>query len=368
MDPTDGLLDDLDAQRRFVRDRAPVYAHLLALLPRVLPRERLRKAWEGRTFGAWYERPLLILGALRDDALEEGPTHPLFGVIGGGTSADAEGPAPDPPEESAVTVEALEAALAAHRPMWEKLAHRHLQTNETSRAVAWLWPAHLVATVDPAASLRLVEVGASAGLNLVADALPRIWTRSDGGALTVDPLPEIEERVGYDLRPLDVDQEASARWLRACVWPGQEDRARRLDQAIDAWRSSSPRPKLVQATAGNVPEGLSRPVPPGTRCLVFQTILRDYLPAGERARYEEGMRSWLDSTPGRALWVELEVTEAAREGGPPAAITVHLADGDFRIATCSPHPKELAVDRRAVEALTARLETRDPTDPTRETG
>jgi len=357
-DPLGGLLDDLESQREFVQDRVPVYARILELLPEVLPRGRLARAWEGRSFGAWYERPLLILAALRDDALEEGPNHPLFRFIG----ASDESAAGTETATSGMLLEALEPG----RSVWDKLRRRHVQTNETSRAVAWMWPAQLIRGADPSRRLHLFDVGASAGLNLVADALPRIWTRPDesgGGngnrlgdepSLPVDPLPEIATRRGYDLRPLDPDDEESARWLRACVWPGQEGRLRRLDRAIDAWRSTDPRPELIQASAEEVPNRL--PEEENGWMLAYQTVMRDYLSAEEWDRYATGMRRWVESYPGRrALWVELEVEEAAREGGPPAAITVHLPDASLVLATCEPHPKRLDVDHEAVAELVRRV-------------
>ncbi|MFP3948740.1 MAG: DUF2332 family protein [Longimicrobiales bacterium] len=363
-DPLRGLLDDLESQRRFLENRVPVYARILGLLPEVLARERLAEAWQGRTFRAWYERPLLILASLRDDALEEGRAHPLHGAIGTGAGAGAA--AGIGTAAKTVGPDALRTALEPGRPVWDKLRHRHVQTNEASRAVAWMWPAHIIHGTDPERPLHLFDVGASAGLNLVADALPRIWTRSvrqgepdrdeeggEGAALSIDPLPEIASRRGFDLRPLDPDDEESARWLRACIWPGQESRLRRLDRAIEAWRTTEPRPELVRATAGDVPKRL--PTGEGGWMLAYQTVMRDYLSPEEWDGYSTGMRRWLESSPrGRALWVELEVVEAAREGGPPAAITVHVADRSLVVATCEPHPKRLDVDDQAVEELVRR--------------
>ena len=57
-----------------------------------------------------------------------------------------------------------------------------MKTNETSRALAWLWPASLA---GGGRRIALADVGASAGLNLVADALPNPWTTEDGSPLEV---------------------------------------------------------------------------------------------------------------------------------------------------------------------------------------
>jgi hypothetical protein len=91
-DPLSGLEPDLEAQRRFVSERAPAYTRLLELLADALAdkslRDRLRDAWSGRSFGAFYERPLLLLAALRDDALAEG-TRPKRSL---GTRTESDGP------------------------------------------------------------------------------------------------------------------------------------------------------------------------------------------------------------------------------------------------------------------------------------
>ena len=39
-------------------------------------------------------------------------------------------------------------------------------------------------------------------------------------------MPEVVARVGVDLDPVDVTDADDARWLRACVWPDQRERAR----------------------------------------------------------------------------------------------------------------------------------------------
>jgi hypothetical protein len=352
---SDRLHEDLRSQGEFLADRVPVYGRLLDGLVRSLDHglaPRLEGAWQSRTFRAWYERPLLLLAALRDDALREGPTHPLHAQLVGG----------DPRVDAAALTAALDPGRAH---LWHTLAHRHMQTNEPTRAVAWLWPAHLISRVDPGAAIALYDIGASAGLNLVADKLPPVWTCEEGGdPLALAPLPPIVSRTGFDLRPLDVRDPDEARWLRACIWPGQTGREARLAAAIEAFRAldgAPDQPTLHQASAGDVPGRLPTDAGPGRRSLAYQTIMRDYLDPAELARYQEGMRRWLSSTPpGRALWVELEVTPEAPKGGRPAAITahVHTAHGDIRslvLAHCEPHPRVVQAHASAEAALVGLL-------------
>ncbi len=353
--PPGTLRQDLADQRAFVRTRVPVYAHILGLLEAELDRgleQRLRAIWRERRFGAFYERPLLLLAALRDEALREGEAHPLWRAI-----AHAE------PDAGAADATAVRDALAPDRKrLWRNLAERHVQTNEPSRAVAWLWPARIAARAAGPRPLALFDVGASAGLNLVADRLTPMWEHDDGSPLQVAPAAPVDRRVGFDLRPLDALDEEDARWLRACVWPGQADREARLEAAISAFRILQPEagaPRVRSTPASHVP-GLLPRGDDGRLALVYQTIVRDYLPPDEWEAYRSGLERWLDDRPaGSALWVELEVTDAARNGGPPAAITAHVraAAGprSFVLAHCEPHPRRLQVHVDAVEAFRSAL-------------
>jgi hypothetical protein len=336
------LAEDLEQQKNFLAERVPVYGRILELLMSVAPLDRLEETWRHRTFEAWFDRPLLLLAALRDDALEDGSSHPLSRAIGSGADVDS------------ATPDALRAALAPDRSVWRKLRDRFVQTNETSRAVTWLWPAHVIGSAHPGTSLQIFDIGASAGLNLVADRLPRIWTHN-GAPLPIDPLPRLAQRCGFDVHPIDVTNEEDARWLRACIWPGQAARQARLEEAIAAWRLMTRRPELVVSRAGDVPAQLPRETP--DRLVAYQTVMRDYLTAEERARYESGMRAWLDALPaGHAFWIEMEVSPGVRTGGPSADIVVHARGGeDFVLATCDAHPTAVTVFNQAVHAFRAKL-------------
>lgn len=349
-DPLHGLEKDLAEQREFMRTRAPVYATLLELMPGALDagaQARLRNAWRERTFGPPYERPLLLLAALKYDALAEGAAHPLWDTL----AAD---------EPRAAGMPGLSAALGADRErVWQALETRYVQTNETSRAVVWLWPAHLLARVEPDCSVDLFDLGASAGLNLVADRLPSMWEEPDGAALGLEPLPSIGRRTGFDLRPLDVRGDDDARWLEACVWTGQGERAARLAASIGAFRAD---PATVErATAADMPGRLPPGTQDGPRAIAYQSIFSGYLEADERRAYHDGMWQWLaGSAPGSALWTELEVRKQFKDGAPPAAITAHFVDGagarrSLVLALCEPHPRVIHADQSAVRELVAAL-------------
>jgi hypothetical protein len=352
---TAGLDEDLSRQREAMGGRSAPYERALRLLPEVLasPAGRfVEAAWEHRRFPAWWDRPLLLLAALRDDALAEGAPHPLF-----------EGFAAPDPDPGAVSAERLAAALdGTHDGVFDALAHRGVQTNDASRAIAWLWPAAIARADDGGRRLAIAEIGASAGLNLVADALPPLWVASDGGPLELARDARPVARLGLDPAPLDVFREADARWLYACLWPGERARAQRLEASLAAFREARIRPDapvILPVTATMVPARLDllSGAETGALVLAYQTMLREDLEPGERAEYEDGMREWVAShPPGRCLWIELEPATGRLDRPSPAALVAHVRSpwGEVReleLARAAQHPLRIEVRRPEVEEL-----------------
>jgi hypothetical protein len=377
MEPRRGLdrfADDAQGWRAAVGPRVPAYDRLLeaAVELAVAPadpaeraaRERLEAAWRERRFAAAYDRPLLLLASLRAEAFRAGAAHPLHAAIAG-----------EPPRPEAATRGAVAEALAeAPARLFVDLATRWVQTNETSRAVAWLWPAALAGAGGGARLLALADVGCSAGLNLIADRLSAPWLDAGGAPLPVGRDLTIVARRGFDARPLDVRRAEDAAWLRACVWPGETGRLARLNQAIAAFvaelRAPAP-PELDAADLGDVPgrlDALAGALPPGALLLAYQTVVRDYLPPEARAAHAERVRAWVAAGGAETrVYVELEAAPdpwQSATGGTEAqrtamALTAHVrgVSGEAEalvLARCGYHPSLVVPDARAVAAFVAR--------------
>jgi hypothetical protein len=270
----------------------------------------------------------------------------------------------DPPDPAALTAEAVAASLDRDRQraaVWHSLTRRSVQTNEVSRAVAWMWPAALL--VPAGTPIGLLDLGASAGLNLVADSLGVGWT-AGGAPLAAGAAGPIVDRRGFDRAPLDVTRDEDATWLRAYIWPGERERMERLDRAIARFRAAvaGPAPPVLETIeASDIPARLRELTASGPEFwLGYQTVMREYL-AGSREVYLSGMRDWLAALPrGRALWVELEAPDQGATRQRPAALIGHArgASGaviDAVLARCEYHPIDLAPEPDGIAALRSAL-------------
>jgi hypothetical protein len=86
----------------------------------------------------------------------------------------------------------------------------------------------------------------------------------------------VRNRVGIDLDPVDVTTDEGAMRLRSFVWPGQEGRLERLDQAIEAVRRTPPR--LIPGDLVEVLPTLLAARDLTVLTIVFQTAVLGYLP------------------------------------------------------------------------------------------
>ncbi len=299
-------------------------------------RDVLTAAWAARDFWSPFERPLLLCASLRDDALAD-PNHPLAKAIGEGATGKDE-----------VTREQIEASIDLGN-FRQAIIHRAVQTNETSRAIVWRLALKFFERDGP---IALVDLGCSAGLNLIADRLAISWPDDHGQTIALTPTDRLVARIGLDRRPIDVSDPLEARWLRACLWPGQNDRLSRLDEALARGRRARELGELELANveAHEMPDFLERLMmkQPKLRVLAMQTAFIDYLAPEVRKTFETGMRSWLAKYPSRASFVELgaptqSITSASTHRPHTAEIRLHRGTTTRALAGCDWHPTEVTL-------------------------
>jgi hypothetical protein len=179
----------------------------------------------------------------------------------------------------------------------EFVREQGVQTNEVQRS--WvLVPLFLrVAERTGAEVVDLVELGPSAGLNLVWDRYRCVYEAGAWGPADARLTLTAEERgrvpaglferelavrgrIGIDRAPVDVTKDAKARLLKAFVWAGQEERLERLDRAIAAVRADPP--ELVEGDFVELLPEVLASQPGDVLTVVFQTAALGY--AGEEGR------------------------------------------------------------------------------------
>lgn len=174
-------------------------------------------------------------------------------------------------------------------------ARRYTQTNEARRCVALL-PAVWMSGLD---RFHLVEIGASAGLNLALDRYRYRWgdvewgtspLLLEAGSRGADPQPRpvaVGRRIGLDVNPLDPRDPDDRAWLEALLWPEDPDRRSRLRAALDITAGLD-----IEMVAGDasitLPEVLDT-LPAGEPVVVMDSFTLNQLTPEQRSALEEAV-------------------------------------------------------------------------------
>ncbi|MGI8664817.1 MAG: DUF2332 domain-containing protein [Jatrophihabitans sp.] len=167
------------------------------------------------------------------------------------------------------------------------------QTNEPGRSAALLVGIFDVVRRSGRSRIRLLELGASAGLNLLVDRYligGQDWTAGPVDSplrLTsavigaVEPIDyTILERRGCDLAPVDAGSPEGRLRLTSFVWPHDLHRHERLRAALAV---AAENPVTVDAAPAShwLSQQLSSSGPAGTVTVVWHSVTRQYWPAEE---------------------------------------------------------------------------------------
>jgi hypothetical protein len=182
----------------------------------------------------------------------------------------------------------------------ELISTRLVQTNEVRRC-GCLLPAFMhVAQQAPDQSLALIEIGASAGLNLLWDRYGYDYgegrrcgdpyspvqivcrLHGDRQVLLPEALPVVATRIGLDLNPIDVRDPDAALWLRALVWPDEAGRAELLQWALQVAQQNPP--QLLAGNALDLLPAVLATIPADQTLYVFHTHTINQFPPEARAR------------------------------------------------------------------------------------
>ena len=247
--------------------------------------------------------PPLLLAAVHY-LLLEGREHPLADVFEGRSDAD---PAPL----------FLDLCRARADDVATLLATRRIQTNECGRS-AVVGPALTWLAAPSGQPVALVDVGASAGLNLLCDQFRLDYGEHGATGPTDSPvwvdcrviagrppiaerLPPMAARVGIDRSPVDLGDPDDVRWLLACVWPGTG----RLERTAAAMRLAQADPPYVAAgDADEVLPGVISDLPDRSMVVVVTTWAFAYFLVEDRRRFVELLATLSHRRP--VAWLSAE--------------------------------------------------------------
>ncbi|MDB5708507.1 MAG: hypothetical protein JWL96_577 [Sphingomonas bacterium] len=201
------------------------------------------------------------------------------------------------------------------------------QTNEAGRSAA-LMTGLLEIARRHGPNIEILEIGSSAGLNLLIDRY-----RFDLGGVAVGPAdapvtirpewrgpppPDVPIHIvslrGCDVAPMDAADPAVGARLAAYVWPEAVERVARLNGAIAMVREKPVR--LERADAADWVEArLAEPQPEGATRVLMHSVVWQYLPASVAARIKTAMeQAGAHATPERPLaWVIQEPDRAVAQ-------------------------------------------------------
>ncbi len=264
---------------------------------------------------------LRLLGGAHALALSgQAPELAAFYPSAGGTVESA----PGSPRAWA----ALRCTFAEHADVIRTWLDHPPQTNEVGRAAALLGGLRHIAA-EERLPMRLIEVGASAGLNLRAD---HFFVPGDAGSFGTPDSPvvlaggwqgeappkshiEVIERVGGDLAPVDPTTAGGRLRLTAYVWPDQADRLSRLRGAF-VLAEEVPAELRAESASGTLAR---TELVPGTWTVLWHSIFRQYLSDAQRAELTSGVAALGATATSSARFAYLYL-EQSRAGGCPVTL------------------------------------------------
>jgi len=278
-------------------------------------------AWNGDLSARSQSVPLRLAGA-------------FHGMVLDGTSPDLSAVYPPNTVDDDTLWTALDQAMTRHAGRIDAWLNNAPQTNETARSATLIAVGHWL-TDRFSRPLRLSELGASAGLNLMWDHFalqtPNALLGSPESTVALTPdwrgqpatkaAPKVIERRGVDLNPLDPKTDELR--MLAYIWPDQDDRLSRTRAAIKLAKA-----KVDKGDAADWLETRLKDTRPGTCHMLYHTIAWQYFPDAVQQRCthlieQAGARATMD-TP--LAWFGMEADGTT----PGAAMTLRLWPGDLR--------------------------------------
>lgn len=178
---------------------------------------------------------------------------------------------------------------------------RLVQTNEVRRC-AYLYPSFCMIHAIARKPLALIEIGTSAGLQLLwdqygycydgnrtygnrqSDLVITAEIRGDQVPFLLENSPPVTTRVGVDLHVNDLSDPDDYLWLRALIWPEQQERIERFDQAAKRVKQHAPR--LIEGNGVTLLPDIAASISKESALCVFHTHVANQFTTQDKAALE----------------------------------------------------------------------------------
>ena len=185
------------------------------------------------------------------------------------------------------------------------LQEKLVQTNEVRRC-SYLFPAFQYIYNITKKPLALIEIGTSAGLQLLWDQYSYSYgtgvaygnrestlhitaeIKGDNAPNLQDYIPPVASRIGIDLHPIDLKDDDNVLWLKALIWPEHHERRELFEKAAKIVKANEIR--LIKGNGVEMLDELSKEVSSEYAICVFHTHVANQMPAGVRNRLLEKVK------------------------------------------------------------------------------
>jgi hypothetical protein len=216
--------------------------------------------------------------------------------------------------------QALDGVLAAFSADLRAAVARPIQPNEVGRSAALLVGFHVVRRLSDL-PLRLLELGACAGLNLLWDSFryagynwswgPRhsavvLDSHYGAGTPVLSERVEVVDRLGCDIRPLRFDRTSDIIRIKSWMWADNAQRRfKQLDAACGIAAASNFSVQECSAGSWLAQQHLAAK---GAATVVYHSIMREYLSPHEQVRISEMLNDAAERATADAplAWLQLE--------------------------------------------------------------
>lgn len=174
---------------------------------------------------------------------------------------------------------------------------RYIQTNEVRRC-AYLYPAFCTVYEKTEKPLALIEIGTSAGLQLLWDQYSYSYGDDNTYGNTSSALhiesklvgekrpalhkssPPVTSRIGLDLNPIDLNNEDEKLWLKSLIWPEHTERLDMFEKAASSIKNNNI--SLIEGDGiALLPEYAAKIATDNAIC-IFHTHVANQMPVDKR--------------------------------------------------------------------------------------